>query len=222
MSIKNKATKLFRKLKRGTDFLSVKQYYEKKGWKIVSFNNDSQIITELHLQNNINSNGFIYCDETVKYIFIRSSLTPKEKRNVMFHEAGHIELNHMYSDLNSAAKEREATAFADVMIRKCADKDKCKLVICNAVIIVILASVCTVLFSHINTPTAEQINTERAETSIFDVQNPPDELSYVYVTPAGKKYHLENCAHIRNNAAKRMIDIKTAAQLYKPCLNCIN
>ena len=120
MSIQRKAKYFVIKLRGNIDFLTIKQYYECLGWKVVIFSDNSPIIDELNISELPKSKGFVFFDERIKYIFVRAGLSPKDKRNVIIHEAAHIELNHMFSDLTEDAKERDATEFSNVVLR-CAE-----------------------------------------------------------------------------------------------------
>lgn len=120
LSIQRKAKYFVIKLRGNIDFLTIKQYYERLDWKVVIFSDNSPIIDELNISELPKSKGFVFFDERIKYIFVRAGLSPKDKRNVIIHEAAHIELNHMFSDLTEDAKERDATEFSNVVLR-CAE-----------------------------------------------------------------------------------------------------
>lgn len=213
MSINNTAIRFICGLKGNVDFLSVKQHYERKGWKIVLFNENTPTFKKLQLDSEMCKKGFISSDEQVKYIFINSHLEPKEKRNVIFHEAGHIELKHMLSDLNEDAKERSATEFENILIRYCEKKNALLFLFC---IVIVLPFLLFAAFKFYQNTGKEQITYSSGYSAKAE-----SNLTYVYVTRTGKKYHIESCPHIKNNISKQKIDFETAEKLYQPCLDCI-
>lgn len=224
MSVKKAAKKFLRKINRNLDFLTVKQYYEKNGWKIHYFSESDSIIEELELQEKAQrEKGFIYNEGNIKYIFINVNLSEREKRDVIFHEAGHIELNHEYSDLNNNAIERQANEFANILIDFCSNNThNNKTVIVLLSVIAILLIINLIICSGLNNDA--EIQTAIPKTTDTDIaveNNINDEQQYVYVTPSGKKYHLQDCYYIRNNPKAYKIDITTAEQSYIPCSVCV-
>lgn len=230
MSIRNRAAKFIRKLNGKLDFLSVKQYYERNGWKVAMFSENTPIIQELMLQEKAKRvKGFVFADERVRYIFIRANLTLHEKRDVIFHEAGHIELDHMYSDLNEESKEHEAIEFANILIRNCRGENNIrKLLMCLYSIIAVLLILCSCLiFNAVIGSIRENPSVEisRLDLSGQDAESGniiENNLQEVYVTPSGEKYHTANCQHIKYNPNKVKIDLQTAQKIYLPCLDCID
>lgn len=214
-------TKYFiKKLHKDLSFESVRFYYEKKGWHVIFFTPGDPLVSRLGLSDKIAEKGFIFCDEFEKYIFINANLSAKEKRNAIFHEAGHIELNHDFSDLCSEAKEREAQEFANELI-KYASKNKKVL---GKHKIVSAAVLVAVSFYFIGSKTSTwQNNNSNTVNTVAPAENTSDTQSqYVYVTSSGKKYHTKDCYYIRNNENSYKVDLKTAKQNYLPCSNCIN
>ena len=216
-------TKYFiKKLHKDLSFESVRFYYEKKGWHVIFFTPGDPLVSRLGLSDKTAENGFIFCDEFEKYIFINANLSAKEKRNTIFHEAGHIELNHDFSDLCSEAKEREAQEFANELIKYASENKKSlgKHKIVSAAFLIAVA----ISFYFIGSKTSTwQKNNSNTVNTVASAENTSDTQSqYVYVTPSGKKYHTKNCYYIRNNKTLQKIDLKTAKQNYSPCSNCIN
>lgn len=216
-------TKQFiKKLHKDLSFESVRYYYEKKGWHVIFFTSNDPLVSRLGLSDKVTENGFIFCDEFEKYIFINVNLSAKEKRNTMFHEAGHIELNHDFSDLCSEAKEREAQEFANELI-KYASTNKKSLSKHKIVFVAILfATAASFYFIGSKTSTWQTNNSNTVNTAAPEENISDTKFQYVYVTPSGKKYHTKDCYYIRNNKTLQKVDLKTAEQNYLPCSNCIN
>ena len=222
MSVKREAKKFCKIFNNKLNFVAVKHYYEWKGWQIHYFSGSDEVIEELGLDENaVYEKGFIYDDGVLKYIFINSNLSECEKRNVIFHEAGHIELNHKFSDLNDEAKEREAQEFASELI-KYASTDKKSLIKTGIVSAAVLVTV-AVSFYFIGSKTSTwQTNNSNTVNTVAPAEDTSDTKSqYVYVTSSGKKYHIKDCYYIRNNKTLQKIDLKTAEQNYLPCSICI-
>lgn len=215
--------KFIKKLHKDLSFESVRFYYEKKGWHVIFFTENEQLISRLGLSDRITEKGFIYSNEFKKYIFINANLSAKEKRNAIFHEAGHIELNHDFSDLCNEAKEREAQEFANELI-KYASENKKSLGKHNKIVSAVALVAIAILFYFIGSKTSTwQKNNSNTVNTVAPAEDTSDtQLQYVYVTPSGKKYHTKNCYYIRNNKTLQKIDLKTAKQNYLPCSNCIN
>ncbi len=219
MSVKRNAKKFFKKINRNLDFLTVKQYYERNGWKIFYFSETDSTIEELGLEEKAkNEKGFIYNEDNLKYIFININLSEREKRDTIFHEAGHIELEHKYSDLNNDAIERQANEFANILINMCGDDNHSKKTIIVLSCIIALMFIINLLLVLFYFDDTSKIQTSTPVSNDITVET---EHQYVYVTPSGNKYHLQNCYYIRNNEQAHSIDIKSAEKSYLPCSICI-
>ena len=233
--------KFIKNLHKDLSFESVRFYYEKKGWHVIFFTENEQLISRLGLSDRITEKGFIYSNEFKKYIFINANLSAKEKRNAIFHEAGHIELNHDFSDLCSEAKEREAQEFANELIKYANPKQKTlrkfKMISTAAVLTILFATAFYFIGSkastwqnnnnsNSNTVASKENNKIQASytKSLFSSEYiaSDDENRYSYVTPSGKKYHTKDCYYVRNNENSYKVDFKTAKQSYLPCAYCIN
>lgn len=229
MSVKIKVIKFIRKLGRNIDFLSVKYYYERNGWKIIYFTESSEVIIDLNLYEKAKTEkGFIYNENNIKYIFIKKGLSELDKRNVIFHEAGHIELNHEYSELSKDAKERQAQDFASFLISQ-SEKKPAFFNSMQLSIISVIVIVTALLVHHSSSGVALGFAKNFDTHSKVVTQNPSinfekiadNEQEYFFVTPSGHKYHLPHCYYIRNNQNAFEINASSAKQSYSPCSICI-
>lgn len=228
MSVTIDAKSFYIKLKCNLDFLSVKQYYERRGWKIVYFTESSDLITKFKLLEKAkNEKAFVYKEEALKYIFVRKNLSEYEKRRAIFHEAGHIELKHEFSRLTKDAQEREADEFASVLEDCCDKKYNSRTPLLTMAVSVIIVLTALIVHHTVNTDATTPLQNNDAVQSVPAPENNgnTDFLSGiqndVYITPSGDKYHMQNCYYIRTNDTAFAIDIDDAKKSYLPCSFCI-
>ena len=229
MSVNIEALRFLIKLRYNVDFLPVKHYYERNGWKIIYFAETNKILEKFGLQEKAKTEkGFIYTVDNFKYIFIKKSLSDIEKRNVIFHEAGHIELNHKYSELDDEEIENQAKEFASVLIKHCGKNNRFSSIAVSIISVLIIGI--SIVIHH--TASGDAALSTTSNTSIYYNQDAYtqhsvalDELQNgyesVFVTPSGHKYHLQNCFYIRYNNRAFEIDIETAKKSYSPCSYCM-
>jgi len=86
-----------RKLKGRTDFVSVEEYLNDVGYKVIFFNTnagDTELARYCLTEKAQNTNAFTYCG-TAKIIFINNNISPEDKVYSLYHEMGHIMLGHL-------------------------------------------------------------------------------------------------------------------------------
>ena len=175
-----------------------------------------ELIHALGIQAHIEQNdAFIYCKNSLRFLFLNEEITPVDKCSLLRHELGHIcDLCKNNSKNDSKIKKEEfANEFSCylknpgllfklfLLIIK-----KWKLLTCMFLLTSCIFG-CYFIFAR------------PAITATIARKN--NEVTY-YVTPAGKKYHKRNCIIVkyRTNLAEHTLD--NAENLgYKPCKICI-
>lgn len=209
------------KLKCKLDFLSVKQYYEREGWKIVYFTEKSEIINLLDLHEKAKTEkAFIYHDEGTKYIFVNRELSAYEQRRAIFHEAGHIELKHEFSRLTKDAQEHQANEFASALEDYSDKKYNSRTPLLTMAVSVIIVLTALLVHHTVNTDATTTLQKNDVVQSVPAPENISIQTD-VYITPSGDKYHTQNCYYIRTNDKAFAIDIDDAKKSYLPCSICI-
>lgn len=116
------AAKLRRKLKGKIDFVSVEEYLNSIGYKVIFFNTpvgDSELERYRLVEKAQKTKAFTYC-ATAKIVFIDNDISPEDKTYVLYHELGHIEVGHLdykcMSTINKILMEFQADAFACALL----------------------------------------------------------------------------------------------------------
>lgn len=116
------AIKLKRKLKGKIDFVSVEEYLNSIGYKVIFFNTpvgDSELQRYSLVEKAQNTKAFTYC-ATAKIVFIDNDISPEDKTYVLYHELGHIEVGHLdykrMSTINKILMEFQADTFAYALL----------------------------------------------------------------------------------------------------------
>ena len=193
-----KATKYKRKIK-NVDYISVKQYLERNGWKVVLFNtpNGNILIDKLDLHEQAEQmDGFVYSMNCLRYVFINGQMSEKDRMVTLLHETGHIELEQ---DLTAPNKIDEACAWKfayDVLFYQ----ENVMKKIFDFIIFSLLAA--AVIF---------------ACSSIAN--NIKNANQTVYVTPAGERYHTSDCYFVQDKETFSLKG-KEAKKQYEPCAFC--
>ncbi len=105
-----KTAKFIKEVKK-INFINIRHYLEKNGWKVILFNTNSGdgIIKKLKLEKFTGkSDGFVYDVGLLKYVFINGRLSERDKLIVLLHETGHIVLGQ---DLSAIDKIDELNAW---------------------------------------------------------------------------------------------------------------
>lgn len=118
----NQAVKLRRKLKGKTDFVSVEEYLNIIGYKVIFFNTpvgDAELQRYNLSEKAQKTKAFTY-RATAKIVFIDNDISPEDKTYVLYHELGHIELGHLdykrMSTINKILMEFQADTFACALL----------------------------------------------------------------------------------------------------------
>lgn len=175
-----------------------------------SYNNDSvnSLVLGLNLQHEITKyKAFTYHDANYRLVFIRGHLSEDEKRILLSHELGHIELGHFGKNIlmgQNIQHEWEANEFSHYLLHTNIfsklyygiKKHSNKVIIISSVILFI-AILFTALF-------------------MFSAGKADD----YYVTASGERYHRENCYYIQNRDVRKITKEEIESGAYSPCKVC--
>lgn len=178
---------------RNSDFSDLKHRLELCGWKIVFFNTPEgdHLAQRLGVvDSTLKTDSFVCKIDTLQYIFINADLSEKDKKIVLLHEAGHINLNHDFSH-TTKLDELEAWHFAYKVVHKTTLKKWCAAIIAFAIAFVLCAF-----------PFTQSQYTER-----------------VFVTEDGEKYHRNTCISVQGKNCIELT-VEEAKKQYLPCLIC--
>lgn len=160
--------------------------------------------------------GFSYEDEDNGFVFIKSKLTEKEKKDVYLHELGHIQLRHTRTKGNEILQELQAEVFsACVKILLYINHIAKNAVM--ALLLVIITVTAIAVNNRIEHESGKPVETEIVQIS----PQIPDTNSTVYITASGKKYHKPDCRYVKNKTNIKEISKSEAIRLeYEPCKIC--
>lgn len=116
------AVKLRRRLKGKMDFVSIEEYLNSIGYKVIFFNTpvgDAELERYCLTEKAQKTNAFTYCG-SAKIVFINNNIPPEDKVYSLYHETGHIILGHLeckrISTTNKILLEIQADAFACALL----------------------------------------------------------------------------------------------------------
>lgn len=199
------AKKFIKAVKGKKDFISVEQFAEKLGYKIIFYNSpcgNAEII-RYHLEQKAqNTKGFTYA-AAAKLIFIDNSVHADDKLYILLHEIGHIMLGHVGDGKtflrNAVLMDIEADAFAHEVLYPTHSN---KTII--AVLLLCIALISGILYF--------------SENSDYTV-SPVAPENTVLITKSGNCYHKEQCSSIKNSITA-IISKPEAEKLFTPCRLC--
>lgn len=94
-------------------FDRAQKYAESRGFSVVFFDESSEELYALGIADAASGKEAYTYSDAIKAIFIEKRLEEDVKLRRLLHELGHIELGHLFSDVDSAyEKEFEAELFA--------------------------------------------------------------------------------------------------------------
>ncbi len=218
MSIE-KITRIVRRaLKQKITYISVRDYLEGKGFSIfyIGTVDGDRELERFGLAEFRHRYAFTYV-QGVKLIFVRADITENEKLFYLLHELGHYELGHLEEPgfvIDDSTAEREAETFAYLMLNPIKNTLAVPFAISLVVMAVLVA--CVALGQKPETVPAFAQNTvkETQEGGTTQQYNTDD---IVYVSSAGGKYHLKNCAYAQDAIP---VYRSRAVNNYAPCSYC--
>ncbi len=164
-------------------------------------------------------NGFKRKSELLKIVYIKNSLSYKEKLETIIHECGHVLFDDKSILKSNNYRELQANMFSEYV----ADPNRllqklhcfCKL---KYLFILLLVTFIGLAFTYSflmprKVPISSEQNIQTTVKSEATSENT------VYITPTGKKYHKNHCFSIRNSN-KIETTIENAIDNYTPCKLC--
>ena len=218
MSIE-KITRIIRRaLKQKVTYISVRDYLEDKGFSIfyIGTVDGDRELERFRLTEFRHRYAFTYV-QGVKLIFVRADITENEKLFYLLHELGHYELGHLEEPgfvIDDSTAEREAETFAYLMLNPIKNTLAVPFAISLVVLSVLVSSIA--LGKNPETVPAFATDTARITQEGGTTQQYYTE-DIVYVSSAGGKYHLKNCAYAQDAFP---VYRSQAVNRYAPCSYC--
>ena len=193
-------------LKGKTDINSITMYLQSKGYSVTMYANEEEdeLIAKHELDSRVKIiHAFTVVENNSKFVYVNNALSAENKTYSILHETGHIVLGHLDSEdivVNERRREMEAEAFAYTVLNPQRQ---------NRTILALLITLIILTFANL-IPMQSAVET----ASFMDAQ-----IEYVYITPSGKKYHRDNCMHVRGKDCTVLSEME-AQKNYEPCLVC--
>ncbi len=216
-NVKRNAKKFLKELNEELNYLNVKHYCEKKGYKVLLFGNNTtnnSIMKSLGLSVPDYKKGLLYVNSNHKYIFINDGLDEFARLETLLHEVGHMVLEHKNSMLRNEVQECEANEFTLSVLNVKRSK---KRFLRSAYIVPCLVTMALLIISVIlKFPDTESKSLKKDRTNTIAME----EIDTVYVSPYGECYHKPNCNYISNSTVFAISSLD-ASGTYRPCKMCI-
>jgi len=179
----------------------------------------SALIKTLGIEHLIQQrDAFIYAKSNLKFLFINSEISDRDKCSLLRHELGHICDPDFHDSNHSKIKKEEFANEFSCYIKNPGPAFRFYLLVMKKwkwlTGIVLLCAFVFSLFFLLPARTAKPATTETITHE--------NAAHRYYVTPAGKKYHKRNCMIVkyRSNVTEYTLD-EAKSFGYKPCLICI-
>lgn len=218
--IKKAAKKFIKKLKGKVDFVSIEEQLKTRGYKVVFFNTPAGDI-EIERYNLWDdtklTDAFTY-KSSAKFIFINNNCSSEEKLYLLYHETGHVILEHIdylrLTTRNRILLDIEADVFAYNIIHQ--TKINFTLVFLWIAVVLLLASHFVPIGAKDNVVPAVAPTESNTSASVV---NEASETEYVFITPTGEKYHKSNCRYVNGKNCTQLTEAE-AQKNYDPCSVC--
>ena len=121
-TIKKAVKEILKFTKKRVDFVSVSSFLNGKGYAIVFYHPETghKLLDELDLADYAKKvSAFTLQGDNNRFVFIKSDVPPEDKLYLLLHEAGHIVLNHLETNMltvNKRFQDIEADAFAYMLL----------------------------------------------------------------------------------------------------------
>ena len=158
-------------------------YLEELGWKVVFFQEEKipDLISTFKLkESDLTNLSFIYREQDIKVVFVRSDRSDADILFLLLHEIGHILLGHNLGCL-SDEDEDSATIFANQCIKN--PGARISIHIKKRHLLYIIIPVVLVIFLLVG-----------GAAGLFSGKS--DQI--VYMTANGEKYHKKDCIYIQD------------------------
>ncbi len=199
---------------------------EEKGFKVIEYKKYNYtkefraLIDRLGIEKEIQENdSLFYCNNNLKFIFLRGDVSNEDKYILLSHEIAHIYDNKILdSELlyTNAQKENFANEFTHYLT-----KPSLILKVFNFLIKKPLVSTIAmfIIASSVGVSLNHNINFSRETIPAVNLSS----TSTIYqVTSTGEKYHKDFCKHVKYKLNTRDLTFEDAiSEGYLPCLDCI-
>ncbi len=218
--IKKAAKKFIKQLKGKVDFVSIEEQLKLRGYKVVFFNTpagDIEIERYNLWEDTKLTDAFTY-KSSAKFIFINNNCSSEEKLYLLYHETGHVILEHIdylrLTTRNRILMDIEADVFAYNIIHQ--SKINFTLIFLWIAVVLLIAS----HFIPIKTKdTAVPASAPTEARPSGELSPQETERAYVLIAPTGKKYHRETCRYVQGKNCTQLTEAE-AQKNYSPCSVC--
>lgn len=212
--VRRTAKKFINSLRGKVDFVSVEEYLQKSGYKVIFFNTpvgDTEII-RYNLQEKANNTKAFTYKGTAKIIFIDDNVSCEDKSYLLYHETGHILLGHLDYGRLSTKNKTLIDVESDAFVYEILNPTKTDVMLP----FLFIASIICSLFigSYICAPSNSTSDTTTVSSSVV-----APTYDSVYITPEGNKYHKDNCMHTKSKSCAKLYRSE-AEKIFQPCKMC--
>lgn len=205
---------------------------ESMGWTIIYYNekgiDENRVIEKFKcIDAALTSNAFIYQNSAAKFIALYDDSSNKSKKHRLYHECGHIYLEHDFAKL-TPRQERDAQIFASYCLHW--TKIWHTITLSASILLsVLLISAIFILSQSAMSPTIQVVFPQYPSSENLVIrpdsfqENPVSMDENVYFTPAGRKYHKETCPYITGKPDMIEISLHDALEAGRtPCALCFS
>ncbi len=211
--VRRTAKKFIKSIKGSVDFVSVEEYLQKLGYKVIFFNTpvgDAEL-TRYNLQEKARKTKAFTYKGTAKIIFIDDNVPCEDKNYLLYHETGHILLGHLDYGRLSTKNKTLIDIEADAFVYEILSPSKTDTILMFLIILSMIFGI--FVGSYICTP----VNTASKTVTVSSVSNSNND--WVYITPTGTKYHTDSCIYTKNKDCTRL-NRADAGRIFQPCKVC--
>lgn len=206
----------------------IKQIIEHSGWEIYSYNEAVDIIEQYKLQEMVEKNDSFTANIGSKTIILYDDkISQLDFPYVLAHEIGHIVLGHFDMTDDIYTKERDCNCFANELLGYIPNH-KIGIFCGIGVIIAVIVSGTIILFNKNygntqNSPLDTSLNITISIDENVLSEHIITEMTPVYITQYGEKFHLEDCKYIKDKDNLIKVSIAEAVKAgYEHCEICFD
>lgn len=195
---------------------------EKESYKVYRFGDEyDEIIRLLNAEGFCRTNiAFSVCQGDIRCIFIKSDVPDKAAAKLLLHELAHIRLHHLDKcETTASTSENDADVFVNYVMARVSGNTRQTRRMIAAVAVFLAAAAIIYAVNSRDTGSSEYSEYTVAVPVVNEVS--VKDISTVYVTDTGDKYHERDCYHLKNRHITAL-DIDVAESMGKePCKDCI-
>jgi len=207
------AEKFAAKLKYDITFDSIAVALKDISYSVILWNTDKgdELLRKYNLTSTAKEKkAFTYSSETVKIVFVDSTLPSDSKILCLLHEAGHVLQHFPLKNKSAEYMEIEADTFAYTVLNT--KKPQSRYIIIALAVLLSVASCAFTWAVFVINSTEHEGNTKSVLTSLKTSDT-------VYINPSGTKYHISGCRYITEKSFA--VNLQEAQKEYTPCKVCI-